>query len=189
MIDAVPQNIDFIKENLKKPVVLIGMAGAGKTTISKMLATQLDWPFLDCDDEIVRKEQKSIPQIFLEDGETYFREIELQNLQEILGRKSEYVLGTGGGTFMNEKARRLIHEKAVSIFLKVDVETLAARVGDGTGRPLFNNKDPKTVLTSLVKERYPAYEKADIEVLSKNESIEDTTNNVLNSLYNFLVTK
>ncbi len=170
----------------QKPLVLIGTGGAGKTTIGALLAEGLGYTYMDSDEVIIDREQCSISDIFAQKGEAYFRTLEKQAMQSLIISETPYLIGTGGGAFMNEETRNLIKEKSLSLFIKADIDVLVKRVGDGTGRPLFDGKDVRQVLEKLIEERYPIYEQADITVETFDEPLEETMARVTEALYNYL---
>lgn len=146
-----------------KTLVLIGLMGAGKSTVGRRLADRLGMPFVDSDDEIIAAADLSIPEIFEKFGESYFRDGEERVMERLLGNPP-CVLSTGGGAFLSEKTRQSIEKNAISIWLRADLETLWDRVSGKPGRPLLQQENPKSVLNDLLVARYPIYELADIAV-------------------------
>src|SRR5271170_6545071 len=140
---------------LHKPVVLIGLMGAGKTTIGRRLATALSLPFIDADSEIVEAAGCSIADIFEIYGEAIFRDLEQRVLLRLTG-SAPCIIATGGGAF--------IKEKAISIWLKADLGILLERVSRRDTRPLLKSGDKGTILSKLMEERYPVYAEADITI-------------------------
>ena len=147
----------------RKTIALVGLMGVGKSSIGRRLAAVLDLPFHDADDEIEKAAGRSIPEIFAELGEAEFRDGERRVIARLLD-EPPHVLATGGGAFVNPQTRALIKEKAISVWLKADVDVLVRRVGRKDNRPLLKGKDPKTVLERLAHERYPAYAQADLAI-------------------------
>lgn len=159
-------DIARLKELLgERPVVLIGMMGAGKTSVGRRLATLLDWSFVDSDAEIEEAAGMSIPDFFAAHGEADFRSGEARVIARLLKEPGQ-VLATGGGAFMNPETRDLIRQAAISVFIKADLELLFERVSRRATRPLLQTADPKGTLARLIEERYPVYEEADIIVTS-----------------------
>lgn len=148
-------------------IVLVGLMGAGKSSVGRRLAHALGMPFFDADDEVVRAAGRSIPDIFAALGEKAFRDGERRVIARLLDGPP-HVLATGGGAFMNPETRALIKARATSIWLKADIEVLARRVGRKHDRPLLQGRDPREALAELAEQRYPIYAEADITV----ESIE-----------------
>ena len=146
-----------------RTIALVGLMGVGKSSVGRRLANALDLPFRDADHEIETAAGRSIPDIFAEMGEPAFREGERRVIARLL-ENPPHVLATGGGAFMNDETRRLIKEKAVSVWLKADLDILARRIGRKDTRPLVSGKDPLAVLTELAETRYPIYAEADIMV-------------------------
>ncbi len=165
----------------ERSIVLVGLMGAGKTSIGRRLAEKLGLPFVDADHEIVAAAGKSIPDIFAEHGEAHFRDGERKVIARLL-ENGKQVLATGGGAFMNEETRAGIKHHGVSIWLKADVETLLERVAKRGGRPLLEGEDPEGVLRRLAEQRYPIYALADITVESTNAKHQNTVNDVIRAL-------
>ena len=148
-----------------RSIVLVGMMGAGKTSVGKRLARRLGLPFVDADAEIEAGAQMTIPEIFERFGEAYFREGERRVIARLLGGEPK-VVATGGGAFLNEATRRRIGECAVSIWLKPDFEVLLRRVRKRSNRPLLRTADPEATLRRLLDERSPTYALADMTIES-----------------------
>jgi shikimate kinase len=147
----------------KKTIALVGLSGVGKSSIGRRLAGVLGMPFRDADTEVEAAAGRPIPEIFQQYGEEAFRDGERRVIARLLA-EPPHVLATGGGAFMNPQTRRLIKERAISVWLKADVEVLARRVGRKESRPLLAGKDPLEVLSTQARERYPAYAEADLVV-------------------------
>lgn len=150
-----------------RPLVLVGMMGAGKTTVGRRLAARLGRQFLDSDEEIEKAAQMSIPEMFAELGETEFRSGETRVIARIL-KDENIVLATGGGAFVNAETRALIKSVAVSVWIKADFELLFARVSRRSNRPLLKTANPRETLRKLIEERYPVYGEADVTVVSRD---------------------
>jgi shikimate kinase len=146
-----------------KTIALVGLSGVGKSSVGRRLALALGMPFRDADAEVEAAAGRPIPEIFAIFGEQAFRDGERRVIARLLN-EPPHVLATGGGAFMNPETRRLIKEKAISVWLKADLEVLARRVGRKENRPLLAGKDPLAVLAAQAQERYPAYAEADIAV-------------------------
>ena len=146
-----------------RTIALVGLMGVGKSSVGRRLANALDLPFKDADHEIEAAAGRTIPEIFAEMGEPAFREGERRVIARLLD-DPPHVLATGGGAFMNDETRRLIKEKAVSVWLKADLDILARRVSRKDTRPLVSGKDPMAVLSELAEKRYPVYGQADLVV-------------------------
>jgi shikimate kinase len=165
-----------------RTVVLVGLMGAGKSNIGRRLARKLDVPFVDADDEIAKAAGCSIPDIFAIYGEAVFRDGERRVIARLL-EQPVHVLATGGGAFMDPSVRAKMREKAVSVWLRADLDTLVHRVSrKSEERPLLAGRDPREVLQSLMDERYPIYAEADIVVDSAKESPDVTVGNVIAAL-------
>ncbi|MCG6122019.1 MAG: shikimate kinase [Microvirga sp.] len=150
----------------RRCVVLVGLMGAGKSTVGRRLAARLGMRFRDADDEIEIAAGMTIPDIFSTYGEAYFRDGERRVIDRIL-RDEPIVLATGGGAYMDEVTRAAIAECGVSVWLRADLETLMRRVRKRSNRPLLQNPDPEGTMRGLMERRYPVYGLADVTVESR----------------------
>jgi len=167
-----------------RSLVLVGLMGAGKSTIGKQLALMLGLEFFDADHEIEVAAQMSIADIFTLYGEQEFRQLEHRVILRLL--QSTGASPDGGGAFMNSKTREAIASSAISIWLKADLDLLMARVSRKNTRPLLQNDNPRAVMRRLMNERYPVYELADMTVPSRDASREEVTADLLMILERFL---
>ena len=152
-----------------RTIVLVGMMGAGKTTVGRRLAARLGLDFVDADAEIEKAAAKTIPEIFAGHGEAYFRDGERRVIVRLLG-EGPRVLATGGGAYMSAETRASIRGLGVSVWLKAEFEIIAQRVRRKSNRPLLETADPDETIRRLMRERYPVYAEADITVLSRDVS-------------------
>jgi len=164
-----------------KPVVLVGLMGAGKTSVGRKLAETLDLPFVDADEEIAEAAGCSIDDIFELYGEAAFRDVEERVIHRLLDQGPQ-VLATGGGAFMNPKTRALIAEHAVSVWLRAGLDVLVRRTRRRGGRPLLKTDDPEATLRMLMDERYPIYAEADVVIDSDDEGPEVTARSITEAL-------
>lgn len=169
----------------KRIIVIIGLMGAGKTTIGHKLAQSLKYYFIDSDQEIEDRQHCSIADIFAQKGEKYFREIEAKIIQDILNRDEDIVLSVGGGAFMNSNTRKIIKEKALVIWLHASIEETLKRIGSKSNRPLLNKKNKRSILEELSKIRYPIYQEADLDFDTTNLSFEELTNLIINKIISY----
>lgn len=168
------------------PIVLIGLMGAGKTSVGRRLAQRFELPFIDADDEIEKAAGCSIPEIFEIYGEDAFRDVEQRVIERLIG-EGPMVLATGGGAYMSERTRKNIDGKALSVWLRADLETLVERTNRRTGRPLLDSgTSPRQVLQKLMDIRYPVYGGADIIVDTGQENMEVTVDKVATNLQSFI---
>lgn len=152
----------------QRSIVLIGMMGAGKSTIGRRLSIRLGLPFLDADAEIEAGHfGMSIPDIFEKYGEPYFRDGEVRVIARLLDNGPS-VIATGGGAVMRQETRDRIREKAISIWLKVDADVIMRRVKRRSDRPLLHTADPEATVERLIREREPVYGQADVTVWSRD---------------------
>lgn len=154
-----------------RSVALVGLMGAGKTTVGRRLARALRMPFKDADAEIELAAGRSVTDIFAERGEAEFRSGERRVIRRLLDGPP-LVLATGGGAFMNPDTRRMIRGRAISIWLRADLEVLVRRTSRRDTRPLLREGDPRETLERLARERYPVYAEADL-VVNTNEAPHD----------------
>jgi shikimate kinase len=165
-----------------RSLVLVGMMGAGKSTIGRRLASRLAMRFVDADTEIELAAGMSIPEIFETHGEPYFRDGEARVIARLLGNGS-MVLATGGGAVLREETRARIRERAISIWLKVDAEVILRRVRRRFDRPLLQTADPAATIGRLIAEREPVYQLADITVASRDVPYERIVDECIDLLH------
>jgi shikimate kinase len=172
-----------ITDNLSpcRPIVLVGLMGAGKTKIGRRLATRLGLPFFDSDEEIEAAAGETIEEIFANRGEAAFRDGERRVIARLLQGPVQ-VLSTGGGAFMDPATRRIIAARGVSIWLRAGLDVLFARVSRRSNRPLLKTPDPRAVLAELIERRYPIYAEADVTVDSGEGPPDATASRVIAAL-------
>lgn len=168
-----------------RPLILVGMMGAGKTTVGRRLAARLGRRFLDSDEEIEKAAQMTIPEIFAQRGEPEFRAGETRVISRLL-KETDIVLATGGGAFVNPETRALVKSSSVSVWLKADLDVLFERVSRRSNRPLLKTADPKGTLEKLIADRYPIYAEADITVLSRDVPQDSVAADVISALLHHL---
>ena len=177
-IDKFSHKFDYVK---KKTIVLVGIMGAGKTTVGKILADRIGIQFVDADQEIERAAGCTITDIFEKYGEAEFRKGEERVISRILSGQP-CVLATGGGAFMSQATRLLIKKTATSVWLRVSFEVLAKRLEKRSGRPLLQTVDPQQTLRALINKRYPIYNDADLIVDAKDDAVDITVSKVVECL-------
>jgi shikimate kinase len=170
----------------KRLVVLVGMMGAGKSTIGRRLAARLNLPFVDADTEIEAAAGMTIPEIFEVHGEPHFRDGEARVIARLLD-SGPAVLATGGGSFMREETRLRIGEKAVSIWLKADPDVIMRRVRRRADRPLLQTVDPAATVSRLISEREPTYQHADLTISSREVPHDKIVDECLDALHAKLI--
>jgi shikimate kinase len=176
------ERVDRIVSRLgKRSIVLVGMMGAGKTSIGRRLANLLHLPFLDADTEIERAANLSISEIFQHYGEAHFREGERRVVARLLA-DGPAVLATGGGAFMSEETRARCRESGVTIWLKAEPTVLMERVRKKGNRPLLNSPNPESVLKHLLAERAPIYGLADIVIPSREGPHQGVVGEIITAL-------
>lgn len=186
------EEIAALARRIDRPVVLVGMMGCGKSSIGRKLAQALGLPFVDADEEIVRAAQMTIPEMFSTYGEPYFRDGERRVIARLLDSSGDddgsrpRVIATGGGAFANEQTRTLILDRAITVWLDSDVETLYERVGRKDTRPMLRGGDPRAILARLKAERDPFYAQAPIKVTSGKAPQARTLTKVLKEIDSWL---
>lgn len=155
----------LLGRSLDRSIVLVGLMGAGKSTVGRRLAKRIGLAFIDADDEIEAAAKLSVAEIFERFGEAYFRDGERRVIARLLDGPP-MVLATGGGAFMNAETRALIATGAISVWLDANIPVLAERVGRRGTRPLVAGRDATTVLSELADKRAPVYAEANIRVAS-----------------------
>jgi shikimate kinase len=171
-----------------RSVVLVGMMGAGKSSVGRRLARALNLPFVDADTEIERAAGMSITDIFTRHGEPEFRSGERRVVSRLLDEGTA-VIATGGGAWMDETTREKVRERAISVWLKAEVEVLFRRVKKRGGRPLLKGGDPEQVLRDILAVREPIYAEADVTVISREVPHEIMIAETLEQLHSFLSAK
>jgi len=169
-----------------RAIVLVGMMGAGKSTVGRRLSARLRLPFVDADGEIEQAHAgMTIPEIFAAHGEPYFRDGEARVIARLLDG-GPAVLATGGGAFMREETRGRIRDKAVSIWLKADADIIMRRVKRRADRPLLQTADPAATVGRLIEEREPVYQQADLTIWSRDVPHEKIVDECVDALHAML---
>jgi shikimate kinase len=164
-----------------RPIVLVGMMGAGKTTVGRRVAARLGRHFIDSDEEVEKAAGMSIEEIFASHGEADFRAGEARVIARLL-KDHDLVLGTGGGAFINAETRALTKTLGVSVWLKADFELLLQRVQRRSNRPLLKTANPRETLQALIDKRYPIYAEADVTVTSRDVPQDQVAGDVVEAL-------
>lgn len=171
--------------HLRRTVALIGLMGAGKTSVGRRLAQELGLPFVDADTEIESAAGQSIEEIFERHGEAFFRDGERRVIARLLDGPP-HVLATGGGAFMDPSTRALLKERAITIWIKADIDILLARVARRNHRPLLKRGDKRTILEKLMAERHPVYAEATLTIDSSDGPPEETITAIMARLEDYL---
>jgi shikimate kinase len=159
-------------------LIFVGLMGAGKSAIGRIVAQQLALPFVDTDAEIERVSRMTIPELFTTYGEAEFRALETRVIERLL-KGGPRVVSTGGGAFINDRTRAAIKKGGFSLWLKADLDVLWERVNKRDNRPLLKTENPKQTLENLMNQRYPIYAAADMTVQSRDVRKETMANDVL----------
>lgn len=183
--DPAPADLAAIAARITCPVVLVGLMGVGKSTVGRKLASLLRRDFVDADEAIVEAAQLSIPEIFEQFGEPYFRDGERRVIARLI-EEGHGVIATGGGAFVDPTTRALILERAIAVWIDADVETLVERTARRNTRPLLKNGNPREILTRLAAERAPFYAEAPIRVVSENGPHADTARAIIEAIDQWL---
>jgi len=166
---------------VERPIVLVGLMGAGKTTVGRRLAALLHLPFIDADEEIEKAAGLKVSEIFALHGEEEFRRGERRVIARLL-QGPPHVLATGGGAFMNDETRALVRAHGTSVWLRADLDVLMRRVEKRDNRPLLKQGDPRATMERLMAERYPIYGEADLVVDSNNGPHASAVTSVIRAL-------
>ncbi len=178
--------IDLINARLEgRTIVLVGMMGAGKTTVGRRLARRLGLDFIDADAEIEAAAGRTVAEIFAEDGEPFFRAGEERVIARLL-KSGPRVLATGGGAWMSPATRKAVSERGVSVWLRAGLDVLMERVSRRPGRPLLATEDPRAVMKELMEQRHPLYARADITVESRDAPHQAIVNDIIHALADWL---
>lgn len=166
----------------EKTLVLVGLMGAGKTTIGRRLAKRLDRPFMDADEEIERSAGRSVSDIFEDFGEAAFREGERKVIARLLEECPPIVLALGGGAFLDDTTRQLVKDKAFSLWLKADLDVLMERVSKRNTRPLLKTENPREVMETLMQARSEFYAQADLTIQTDCHAHDLTVESIMDAL-------
>jgi shikimate kinase len=182
---SISKDVETTRDSLgNRAIVLVGLMGAGKTSVGRRLAEKLGLNFVDADHEITMAAGKSIPEIFADHGEEYFREGERRVIARLL-ENGPQILATGGGAYMNSETRERIRDHGISVWLKADLDLLLKRVAKRNDRPLLQQDDPAKVLQRLMDARYPVYALADVTVESRDVQHGQMVNDVVKAIANW----
>ncbi len=173
--------IAALARRIDRPIVLVGMMGVGKSTVGRKLASLLRMPFADADEEIEEAAQMPVSEIFERFGEPYFRDGERRVIARLVGEQPA-VIAAGGGAFCQEETRKLLLEKAITVWLDCDTDTLVERVGRKDSRPLLRGGDPREIISRLKQEREPHYAQAPIHIMSKAGPHQQTAMRILKAI-------
>ncbi|MDR2777520.1 MAG: shikimate kinase [Rickettsiales bacterium] len=180
-IEKIKKMEEVLHPSRRRTIVLIGMMGAGKTTTGFGLAQKLGIKFVDSDKEMEKAENLTTAEIFEKKGTTYFDNIERNIIKKMLRTTKPQVLSIGGNAYDDPEIRREIKEKAISVFVDVDLDVLIRRVERRNNRPLLEGKDKAQTMTEIYNEKYPIYSTTDI-VVNTTYLSKDTTINVIMQL-------
>lgn len=185
------QNMRVKKQiQLDKPIVMVGLMGAGKTSVGRALARCLGIPFVDSDKEIEKAAGCSVVDIFAMYGEKEFRRVEEKVIERLLETPPLVkVISTGEGAFITSGVREMVLKNTLTIWLKAGLELLVKRTNFRHTRPQLLNTDSRQILAQLIKERYDVYALADIMVETRDENIHKTLNKVLDAIERYNITK
>jgi shikimate kinase len=166
----------------RRSVVLVGMMGAGKSSVGRRLAARVGIPFIDADVEIEKAAGMTVAEIFSAQGEDYFRAGEMRVIARLL-ESGPQVLATGGGAFMSAETRAAIRAKGLSVWLRATIDVLVRRVKRRGDRPLLKTADPVETLRRLMDERYPVYAESDVVVESRDVPHETIVDEIIEGLH------
>lgn len=178
---SITGNDGFRQPSVERTIVLVGLMGAGKTTVGRRLARRLGLEFADSDFEIEKAAQMTVSDIFSTYGETYFRSGERRVISRLINGPAR-VLATGGGAFIDAETRAIMKEKSITVWLDADLDVLVERTARRDTRPLLKNGDPKQILENLMLERAPIYAQADIRVRSSDGPHDAVVDSIMQTL-------
>jgi len=186
MSDPVLTVADSLKDRARaalgsRNLILVGLMGAGKSSVGRLVAQQLGIPFVDSDIEIERVSRMTITELFASYGEEEFRALETRVMKRLL-KNGPRVVSTGGGAFINDRTRKHIKKGGLSLWLKADLDVLWERVNKRDTRPLLKTENPMQTLENLMNARYPIYAQADVTVLSRDVRKELMADEVLKAV-------
>lgn len=166
-----------------KNLILVGFMGTGKSTIGRELSKELGYPVLDTDNRIVADAGRSIPDIFEEEGEECFRDLETELLQDLLRQSAhKNIISTGGGIILREENRRLLRELGYVVWLVARPDTIIERTSRNRDRPLLNNENPAETVRALLEERTPLYrETAHLTLETTDLTFSEITTGIIES--------
>ena len=167
-----------------KFIVLVGLMGAGKTRLGRIIASSFSLPFIDADTEIEKAAGCSVREIFEQFDEPYFRDGERRVIQRILSEKPA-VLATGGGAYMNKETQKDISQFGVAVWLRADLDLLERRTQHRNARPLLNKGNARKILSGLIDTRYPVYSNAEITIDVGDETAPETARKIIDALINY----
>ncbi len=179
--EAAPAATPSGARRLERTIALVGMMGVGKSTVGRKLAESLAAPFVDSDEEIEKAAGLSVQEIFAMHGEPEFRRGERRVIERLLNGP-QIVLATGGGAYMDATTRALLKEKAVTVWLRADLDLIWKRVNRRDTRPLLKRDNPRQVLADLLAQRAPVYAEADLTVDSGEGPANDAVKTICEAL-------
>ena len=181
-VPPAPTTLDAARAALAgRPLVLVGLMGAGKTTVGRQVAQLLGLSFVDADEAIEEASRMSVADLFENYGEPEFRALERRVIERLMG-EGPSVLATGGGAFMDGATRALIGTSALSVWLRADLDVLVERTAKRNHRPLLRTGDPRAILARLMEERHPTYARADLSVESTRQRREVVASRVVHAV-------
>ncbi|MXP13885.1 shikimate kinase [Altererythrobacter confluentis] len=186
---AFSDGIAAIAERIDRPIVLVGLMGAGKSTVGRKLASLLHTGFVDADEAIEDAAQLSIAEIFEQFGEAYFRDGERRVIARLIedgAAAKGGVIATGGGAFVNDETRALILKSAIAVWIDCDIDTLVERTSRRNTRPLLRDGNPHEILSRLYAQREPFYAEAQVRVASQSAPHHETAVAILEAIGKWL---
>jgi len=186
---AFSDGIAAIAERIDRPIVLVGLMGAGKSTVGRKLASLLHTGFIDADEAIEDAAQLSIAEIFEQFGEAYFRDGERRVIARLIedgAAAKGGVIATGGGAFVNDETRALILNSAIAVWIDCDIDTLVERTSRRNTRPLLRDGNPHEILSRLYAQREPFYAEAQVRVASQSTPHHETAMAILEAIGKWL---
>lgn len=162
-----------------KTIVLTGMSGSGKSTVGRFLSENLNLKFVDIDEQIVLKENRSINEIFIQSGEQYFRKLEIKIIRELFENKN-LIISLGGGAFENKQIRDFLLKNSIVFYLQTSPKIIYERLKNTSDRPLLNNNMNLEHIKSILNTRKNNYELAHFLILTDNKDIKEIGSEIIN---------
>ena len=175
-----------MSKEIKKPIVLVGMMGSGKSHVGRLLAQRLGVPFYDADKILEEEQGETIADIFSQEGEAAFRALEADLIARLLEQGPKGVISTGGGAVITPRNLEVIKDKSYSVWLQTSVDKIIPRVINDKNRPLLQCGDPKSKLNALMEVREPLYAKADIHIKNEDIPVEEAVDKIVQALHAFM---
>lgn len=180
-------NYQTIAGTLNRPVTLVGMMGSGKSTLGASLARLLGRRFYDSDKIIEAESGKTIPEIFAEQGDSAFRQMERATIASLMDEHPDAVIATGGGSITVPETAELLFSRSLCLWIDAPIDMLVERTSRHNNRPLLKNGDPREILTALLEKREPIYRRAHVHVRTNDGPVRNVAEQALRQIGEYLL--